>query len=157
MKKLFQGAIAAVSIAALTFTAALIAGCHSAPTAANVGAVVTPLAVQTVAEDGTFAALSKYPQLKQPLEAAVVGITNATAGGTLNLGTSTITGTLDQLGFGGLATQPGAELLMDNLTPLLTQIDAQLGTNSVANNTNLVPYLNAIAGGMQKAIKIFNQ
>ena len=139
---------------ALLLACYLFTGCATTPTA---GSIVAPLAVQTVAEDGTFAALTKYPELKAPLEAVVVGITNATAGGTLNLGATTITSTLNQLGFGGLAKLPGGELLMDNLTPVLAQIDTQLGTNSIANNTNIIPYLNGIDLGMAKGIGYINQ
>lgn len=132
----------------------LMYGCTTTPT---VSSIVTPLSLQTVVEDGTFAALTKYPQTMPAFEAVYVGITNATAGGTLNLGTSTISSTLNSLGFGGLANQPGAMLLMDNLTPLIAQLDTQLGTNNPANNTNMIPYINAVASGMERGIQLIKQ
>lgn len=146
-----------IIVSSIGFASAILlgTGCSSLSTNSGVTNVITPANLQLAAENGTYLALEKYPQLVQPLEATVTGITNATAGGTLNINATTLTGTLNQLGFGGLANQPGAALLLDDLSALTAQIDQQAGTNSIINNTNIVPDLNAIASGISRGIQIY--
>jgi hypothetical protein len=134
-----------------------LVGCAGLSGGSGVTNLITPATLQLAAENGTYLALEKQPQLLQPFEAVVTGITNSTAGGTFTLSTTTLTSTLAQLGFSGLANQPGAALLIDDLSGLTTQLDEQLGTNSITSNTNFVPDLNAIASGMERGIQIYKQ
>lgn len=154
MKKIALALIAAIPFSVMIFVTAFQSGCVSTPTASS---IVTPQALQIAAENGTYLALQKQPQLLQPLEAVVTGITNATAGGTFQFTGAGLTGTLNQLGFGGLANQPGAALLMDDLSAATALYDQQQGTNSIWSNTNIVVALNAVAAGINRGIQIYKQ
>jgi hypothetical protein len=142
---------------ALLLACYLFTGCASTGINSAVTTLETPATLQILAENGTYLALQKQPQLLQPLQAAVTGITNATAGGSIQLTGASLTGTLNQLGFGGLANLSGAPLLLDDLTAATTLYDAQQGTNSIGSNTNLIAALNAVAAGMERGIVIYKQ
>lgn len=162
--KIIKALLAATSMALMTLTAGLFTtGCNTPggnPVSIQplpLQSLVTPDSLKLLAENGTYLALEKQPQLKQPLAAAAVAITNATAGGSFQLTGATLTGTLNQLGFGGLAKMAGAPLLLDDLTAATALYDQQQGTNSLANNTNLVAALNGVAAGIQRGIQLYQQ
>lgn len=131
-----------------------LAGCAST---GGSGSAVSPVQISQdlhfVAENGTYIALQKQPAVLPTFELAVSAITNATAGGTLNLNATNLVSALNSLGYGGLANIPGASLFINDINFAASQFDAQIPAgNNVLNNTNLVPALNAIASGIQAGI-----
>lgn len=151
MKKILLAITASLSIVILTFSAALISGCASAPAGSNVATLpISPTALKDVAETTVVGVMTVKPQYKPALQALSAGL--GTLASTNGVTSASILALLNQYippAFAG-SESPIIAVGSTDLTDLFNSYTSQQGATA-----DFAPAAAAIKNGLDTALALY--